>query len=502
METHSIEEPAVQPANHGEHFSLVHVPQATAAATPLVGQQRTMQSAWILLLSSFGIFCLLLLASFYGVWHYRTYAMDQEQALLIARAPLEWITWQRESRAIPERAQEQQTFTAGQRVAIARSAGYGQAATVRLFDNSTLDMWAGADLLLKELHTSRWNNREQRVVIEQQSGYIRYDLRNNQQYEHINFFVDVGDVRIALSPGGSYSIEVFSPERRVMLSADAANPPVQVDIAARSGTAEVWSQHHNEVIQEGQRVLIDPAGVPSEPMPALWQLVRDGDFSAYTQEQYNHTAVPEAEQPALVRANTWQVFSRPPDATGQGFFNISHNCEPPRISNYCEPEDRTHIAWFLRSGGQTRPAVTGIRQVLGTEQRGVDISEYRSLQFSVWVRVLYQSVDMAGVEGTECPVMISFKTKKDQPTDEEEERRICFYASNDPTQEPEHAPNTHYYRVTPFRWHRLTIDLRNENWLPDARYMRSIEIYANGRDYSSRVAEVSLLGSHYPPDHP
>ena len=36
------------------------------------------------------------------------------------------------------------------------------------------------------------------------------------------------------------------------------------------------------------------------------------------------------------------------------------------------------------------------------------------------------------------------------------------------------------------------LDLRAADWLPDYRFLRSIQIYANGHDYDSRVAEVSI----------
>jgi hypothetical protein len=76
---------------------------------------------------------------------------------------------------------------------------------------------------------------------------------------------------------------------------------------------------------------------------------------------------------------------------------------------------------------------------------------------------------------------------------------ICFYTSSDESREPERYPGITYYHVEPYEWYHLELDLRSEDWLPDVRYLRSVEIYANGHEYNSRVTGVSLVGSHYPP---
>jgi hypothetical protein len=136
-------------------------------------------------------------------------------------------------------------------------------------------------------------------------------------------------------------------------------------------------------------------------------------------------------------------------------------------------------------------------QMLGADGQGIDISEYRSLVFSIWVRVLHQSIELAGDKGTECPVMVRFIVKQSSPSDAEQEHVICFYSSEDPAAEPERNPAITYYRVEPGAWYPFVIDLRTEKWLPEARYIQSIAIYANGHDYTSQVTDVSLIGSHY-----
>jgi hypothetical protein len=473
----------------------------TEMLAPDTQPQRTLRLAWTLLLLAFGIFCALLLTASYTAWSYHAQATGERTGTLIVRSPVGLVTFQREGRTIPERAQDGQTLAEGSQVYIAPSAGYGQAATIRLFDQSTLDMWADTTLLLRELRTSRWNSSHQTVVLEQRSGYVRYDLRNDQPYETTTFLVHIGEAYVELRPGGSYSIEIIDGERQLHLVNNSQRMPGRVDVAVRTGSAELHSQNHTQTILAGQRIEINPAGIPSRVQPALWELIEDGDFSAFSVEEYNNTTLssPLETQADLIRSDTWQVYSGPADAETYGYFHVSPACQPPQKDTDCSLAERTNVAWFIRSGNPTKPFVTGVRQVLGSDNQGIDISEYRSLLFSVWVRVLYQSVELTGDEGAECPVMIRFLTKQNSPIDKEQERVVCFYTSTDPTGEPERYPGITYYHIQPYEWYQLQLDLRAEDWMPDVRYLRSVEIYANGHEYNSRVTSVSLIGSHYPP---
>lgn len=463
-------------------------------------QQTTRLLAWIMLIGSFLVFLLIVVSGLYSGWHYWTNATTNQGGTLIVRASAELITWQREGRAVPEQAQDLQPLEEGDRLQIARSAGYGQAATVRLFDDSTIDMWAGADLVLHTMETSRWTQQQQLVILEQREGYIRYDLLAAQGYTNVLFQVRAGDSAITLTPGGSYSIEVTRSAREVLAMNTDTNvaPPVFVDLSVRDGFATLQSHHYTRQVAVGERVLLGAAGVPSQPFAARWELIRDGTFTAYTVAEYNNTTVSEASSSALVRSSTWQVFSGsgPSDAEPNGFFQLSQQCPPPNMTNDCPASEQLNVARFIRGGGQTKPFVTGVRQILRPDQAGIDISEYRSLSFSLWVRVLYQSLPMAGDAGTECPVMIRFLTKQDHPTDVEQERVICFYTDDGSGNPLVRTPNITYYQVQPYEWYRLQINLRDAEWLPTAKYMRSIEIYANGHDYDAQVTSVSLLGAH------
>lgn len=453
----------------------------------------TLRISWVLLTVSFLLFCVLLGGTFYGLLLYRANALEMREATLIVRSPVEQITWQRCGRTVFERVQDGQQVQPCDRVRVDRSAGYGQAATLRLFDQSTFDLWAGADVQLDQLDTSRWNANRQVVRLHQYGGYVRYDLRAPQMYAQVSFEVQIYDTRIELAPGGSYSVAMQPGERTVQYIADVAQRVNTIDVAVRDGTAVVRSGGQQVTLAPGQRITVDLGGGLSPVLPAQWQLIRDSTFAEFSEIEYNNTTIPPAQQPLLPRADSWQVFSGPAGES-PGFFQIVRVCPFEGAAQACTPADAVPAARFIRTGGQTQSFVTGIRQTLGYDQAGIDISEYPGLLFSIQLRVSDQAPDLAGERGSECPVMVRFLHKRSSPLDAEQERVVCLYSSTTPDAVPQRAPGIIYIAVARDQWYTLTVDLRSPGWIPEARYLRSVEVYANGHDYDAQITRVSLLG--------
>ncbi|NTV63377.1 MAG: hypothetical protein HGA65_07540, partial [Oscillochloris sp.] len=178
----------------------------------------------------------------------------------------------------------------------------------------------------------------------------------------------------------------------------------------------------------------------------------------------------------------------------QGFFRLASICRPPSTDNRCANEDRRTAAWFYRAGGQTTGFTTGIRQSVGNNSSGVDISEYRTLKFSLWARVLDQSIEDVGDRGSECPVMIRFLARQDSPDDPDHERVVCIYTDSNEQPPRVQDSDVFYYKIQKAQWAFFEVNLRDTTWLPNYRYLQGIQIYANGHDYNSLVAEVSLIG--------
>lgn len=454
-------------------------------------QQKTLRLAWAALVGFFLLFVLLVgWASVLG-YRFVVEATDPRDATLIVRGPADWIAWQPANRTIFQGVADQQLIGEGDTVRIVSSAGYGQVASLKLFEESQLDLWAGAELRLDSLRTTRWNDRRLEVALRQTGGYVRYDIEQPGAYAEVRYTVAIGKAAVELSPGGSYSIELRRPQRQVQL-VDTPDPLV-ADVAVRSGRAVISGPGGLHVIlTERQRVEIDPAGVQYPVVPARWELIRDGGFSQFNEVEYNNTT--RQDDPTLPRADSWQIYSGPrlpPEESG--YFRLRQVCRPPEQLG-CGPGDLRTAAWFYRTGGQTRSFTTGIEQQFGPDGAGIDISEYPTLVLSLWVQIVDQSLEDVGDLGTECPVMIRLLARRTSPADPDQQRVICVYTDANNIAPRVTSDEVFYIQLKPGEWRDIRIDLREPIWLPDYRYLRSIQIFAQGHDYDSRVTAISLVG--------
>jgi hypothetical protein len=480
-------------------LAATHMQQIEPASPSLrqASQERTRRFAWITLLCFSALFLALVSWATYTGRQFYLSAIIPRDATVIVRGPTEWVSWQPAGRSVFQGVGDQQVIGQGDSVRIVTKASYGQIASIRLFDESQLDLWAGADLRLERIETTRWSDRLQEVQIRQSGGYVRYDVRTNQPYKQVHFQVLVGNTILDLAPGGSYSVDLRPSDRVVQALPNTQIQPFIADVAVRSGTLTVHSTQGNGVVVLGarERVEIDQVGSAGLPVPARWELIRDGSFSLFSEEEYNNTT--RNTDFTLKRSDSWEVYGTPPlPVSQQGFFRLASICNPHLQINddSCATIDHRTAAWFYRTGGQTSGFTTGIRQSLGRDGSGVDISEYRTLTFSLWTRVIDQSLEDVGDRGSECPVMIRFLARHENPDDPDQERVVCIYT--DANDQPPRVQDSDvlYYKVQKGEWTLFNVNLRDAPWLPDYRYLQGIQIYANGHDYNSLVAEVSLIG--------
>lgn len=455
-------------------------------------QRRTLRMAWLTLSGFFLTFLLLLAWAGLSVYSFYVNATSPREATVVVRGEPDRLSWLPSGRSAFQGVRDGQPLGEGDAVRALSTAGYGQVASIRLFDDSQLDLWAGTEVRLRSLRTSRWNNHIQEVVVAQDDGYVRYDIKAGQPFRAVSFRVQIGLASVELAPGGSYSVEL-RPSDRVIDSLGGQLPARIADVAVRSGSAVVVGVNGDRVeLGERQRVQVDPAGVPSLAVPARWELVRDGGFSLFSEIEYNNTTLPE--ELGRPESRFWVVSGTPTLPPEQrGYFRLSQVCQPPLIGR-CGPNERRLAAWFYRTGGQTNGFATFVTQELGERGEGVDISEYRTLTFSLWARVLVQSIRDAGVGGSECPVMVRIVGRRESPNDPDTQRVACLYVDDGDGQPGARADDVFYYPVPLAGWYNLTIDLRSQEWMSDFRYLRLVQVYANGHDYDARVAEVSLVG--------
>jgi hypothetical protein len=452
-------------------------------------------SAWFMLIGFFLVFCLIVAISSYGGWRYFNDAMLSIDAMpnggIVRVHTNAGVVYQpkgrtdlitpRELCADSPRGVTDICFKLdeGLRIRTVPEAGYGPVASLVLPDATQIDLRAhpsGTDITLLKYQVTRWNDRRQEVVFRQDAGYARYDLQANQPYDEVLYTVQIAkDVQVELQPGGSYSINIPHPDDdHPVLTVD--KQVLRAEVAVRSGQAKIIGPTQNTVISADQLVQVGEEGLLSAPLPARWELIRDGNFSQHTAEEYNKGT------------DTWSVISttRPPAGEQRGIFTVINSCHPSTPDLCPLPGERTTIGQFRREGGSRAQYITGISQLLD-----LDVSEYLTLLFSAWTRVLAQTVEGAGIDGTECPMMIMIEYRNTSPSDELAWSRTCVYTG---AEAPVKQDYIRYVRIERFEWEHLQLDLRELPELKTARYIRQIIIETRGHDYLTEITDLSLIG--------
>lgn len=456
------------------------------------------RSAWVILLIYFLLFCILLIVgSSFGLRYYTSSLVSVPGSLLrshvntgvivqargqLSPSSIERLPAGRDP--CPNSQDICNVLNEGESVKTRREAGYGPVASLVLPDQSHIQLWAspdGADLTLQRYQVTQWNNRQQIVELVQHAGYVRYDIADAQPYQEVVYEVQTDtNTRIRLKQGGSYSIFIPGNTQRLV---DAHGTPLMLEIAVRSGTATISHAYRQQVLNAHEKIQLNVAGTLSEPISANWELIADGDFGQYQrQNQY------------LRESQTWQRDWTPnvPGMTVtelNGDFSVVKTCRPQN-PDLCLPEQQVYIGQFRRTGNQTRPFTTGIFQNLEA-----DVSEYTSLHLRGWVRVLNQSVEGAGAQGSECPLLIWLKYKPTSPTDQEQDRFFCIYSVDNGSNNLPDLQNIRYLAIPRFQWYYLDIELRDDSLIKQARYLQVLRVEARGHDYLTEVTGLSLVGT-------
>src|SRR5215217_5285977 len=189
---------------------------------------RPETSAWLILSTFFLLFCMIVAGAGLIGWGYYTNAIERVEGGLVrvhARAGVTYQARNNPKKITPDTQCADnpagiidvcQTLSEGDHVQAVPDAGYGQVASIKLPDQTQVDMWAhptGADLTLQRYAVSRWSKQRQIVEFKQSAGYARYDIpaKDRSLYADVRYSVIISKtnlVNLGLAPGGSYSINV------------------------------------------------------------------------------------------------------------------------------------------------------------------------------------------------------------------------------------------------------------------------------------------------------
>lgn len=390
---------------------------------------RARRRAWIWLLTAFGVWCVLAGSVAVTGWTYRRNATESPPATLAIERGT--VFYSGAAAADQVRARPGMTADEGGVVEV----GENGRAALDLFDGSTVRLMGNTRLELSQLRVGKFNADHTRLILGVVEGAAHFNVAGRLPYGR-EVIVQTPHGRISLSKG-EYLVWVQDDGTRVSSYVGQAKAGVD-DTAVR--------------IRDGQRALLPTDGFPRGPFPLAENLLRNGDFA----RQFQGWTMLDKSEPGR------------PDVGGTR-----------RLVEETIAGRRLQALRISRETLKDTHNETGIAQEVNR-----DVSAYRSLAVTAWVKVNRASLSGGGYLGSEYPVMFRI-----QYTDEQGGRpgwTHGFYVAN-----PEMRPTENGELIPAGDWFPFLGRLTD---LPDRPiFIRSIEVLSAGHDFDASIADIRLM---------
>ena len=389
--------------------------------------------AWLVLLSAFGIFCVLAVSIPLTIRWYLLNATVGHEAIVepIMGTVLVWepganapigVT---SSTAVPE----------GSRIRTDSSSR----AFVTFFDNSTATVSFDTDTRLVAMRSPRFG-------FSTKLDSLHLDITHGQ--------VNIG---VALPVNRPLDFRATSPHMTALLNEGSYSLKVTDDSSrtiVHLGTAQVTAQGKTVALTQRERTTVRDGQEPAEPVAAAQNLLVNGGFE---------------EELSI----GWQAYN---EQGGDG-GNIDGE-----ISVLELPGTTSRALRFFRTGSGGNHCETVIRQDLNEEIS--DLATSTSLYLRV--RLLNQSLSGGGYLSSEYPLMI--RLEYEDVYGSEGHWTHGFYYQNQ-----DNNPTMYGQRITYRTWFDYASGNILEAIYPRPARLKSLLIYASGWDYESMVTDISLV---------
>jgi hypothetical protein len=393
--------------------------------------------AWAILLASFFTCVGLTVAVPLAARSFILFSQErQDVSLEVERGPVR-VTWagrgepiaiaeQRD--AIPERTIVTTDLTEGRLVMHAPQKDAPVVTSVQLYDNT--------EVVLSSARSPRFSISQlpHQVALEVRAGRVRINVSGTED-RPTTTEVQTPHGAITLTEG-SYEVKVNST----------------TEVTVRQGQAKIRVGQQEMSLAPNQRTAIDDEGV-SKPLPAVRNLISNGDFQA--------------------ELNGWATYSQQADPE-QPAGNIGI------VSN-----EGRRVVDFYRDG--SNHAEVGIRQEIN-----YDVRDFTSLELHLAVRVISEDIGGfggCGSLGSECPIIV--RIDYEDIYGSESELLYGFYIG-----EPQDGWLTYEWAEPVREGNWQTYDSGNlMEKLAEAppALIKSVTIYASGHTFHAMVTEVELL---------
>jgi hypothetical protein len=401
--------------------------------------------AWLVILSSFAVFCLLLVLVPLGVNYVVRYATVSEMVRLEPTLGTLLLYTGENSQAIAITA-PRDDISEGHQIVTLDDSVQG---TLGLISTET----PGATEVLGSVQV--YPSTDVRIL------WVRrpFFTRSPEPY-HVRLRLESGQIRIFTNSGDQrpLQVEVETPFGTVQLDAGSYWLLVDehhADVTVRAGTATL-ERGANErlVVGANLRGWLDQTGLATEAVSAEQNLISNGNFTP----------------PAL---DTWPSYV------------IAENISGGTVQ-YVERDGRS-VAYFIRRGEENVHNEVGITQAINR-----DVNVYDSLVLQLDVNIIFQSLSGAGVLASEFPVRAEISYTDIYGKDLT--WGIGFYY-RDPDGSNPAVSADRGQQIAQAQWYTYRspdlMQLLDAQGTRPAR-INAIRIYASGWSYQSMVSEVYL----------
>jgi hypothetical protein len=429
----------------------------SAAAT-----KRPERLAWVILLSSFALFCLVFISS--GLYIYRWWAQPTVGVLTATVGQPLAVQVQPAGMVQPVVLQGGQ-LNQGDRVIVRKEATPGPATTLS-FDSATIGLWAGSTMQIGRFGR-QWNDStDARFRLE--SGQMVVELTGDDLRLEVE--TPLALTPVVLQSPGRYRIRMVSDAGPTTATAERVEQPL-LEVATERGTANIGQT----IVGPGYRLLQAGDGKQDLKLTS-WDLLRDGDFQQLVDSVFSSTPVV---------APPW-IYTVKPTAEGaarSGLVIPTQEC----IDRLARTDCQKPYVRLVRLGGNDKGFLTAIAQ-----QVDADVAAYEHVRLKADVKIAYQSLSKAGQSGTECPLLIRVVYMNHVAANLHKD--FCYWAFEYPNQNGvvSNEPHIETNPLAPNTWRSLDIDLKQE--LENLVKVQEISFQANGHDYESHVRAAQLVG--------
>lgn len=413
--------------------SMSDVPPVETAVAPASlawAGVRARRRAWACLAAAFAVWCTIAIVVVGTGLNYRRNATDSPPAVLnVERGNVFY-----EGAGSPDQVRARPGMNADEGSAV--EVGDNGRASLELFDGSVLQLLGNTRLELSTLRVGKFNPDHTRLVLGMVEGAAHVSVTGRLPFNR-ELIVNTPYGQVSLSKG-EYLVWVQDDGTRV---------------SSYSGRAKVGADEQAVRIRDGQRATLPVDGFPRGPFTPLTEnLLKNGDFA----RQLQGWTMLDKSEPGR------------PDVGGTR-----------RLVDEMIVGRKVQALQITRDTQKDTHNETGITQDIDR-----DVSAYRNVAVTAWVKINSASLSGGGYLGSEYPLMFRVNY-----TDERGGRpgwTHGFYFAN-----PENRPTDNGEIIAQGEWYPFLGRLSD---LPDRPvYIKSIEVLSAGHDFDAVVADIRLI---------